>query len=183
MRNLNYTAELLNLKYVVVTKVENFESEVRVYIELPRREHICPVCGAPTYRVHDYREQIIKDIPLGRTTYLYLKKRRYRCSCGKRFYEDNTFLPRYYRTTSRMIAEIIQEFRKLVSATEVASRYSVSMIAQKLYETGSMRFCIPLTFPRQMVLLRDVTTKVLKRVCFGVHNFRRFRNRIIHCSS
>lgn len=26
-------------------------------------------------------------------------------------------------------------------------------------------------------------TKVLKRVCFGVRNFRRFRNRILHCSS
>ena len=26
-------------------------------------------------------------------------------------------------------------------------------------------------------------TKVLKRVCFGVRNFDRFRNRILHCSS
>ena len=25
-------------------------------------------------------------------------------------------------------------------------------------------------------------TKVLKRVCFGVRNFSRFRNRILHCS-
>ena len=26
-------------------------------------------------------------------------------------------------------------------------------------------------------------TKVLKRVCFGVRNFERFRNRILHCSA
>ena len=26
-------------------------------------------------------------------------------------------------------------------------------------------------------------TKVLKRVCFGVRNFNRFRNRILHCAS
>ena len=26
-------------------------------------------------------------------------------------------------------------------------------------------------------------TKVLKRVCFGVRDFRRFRNRILHCAA
>ena len=26
-------------------------------------------------------------------------------------------------------------------------------------------------------------TKVLKRVCFGVRNFARFRNRILHCAA
>ncbi|MCI7136110.1 MAG: transposase, partial [Clostridiales bacterium] len=26
-------------------------------------------------------------------------------------------------------------------------------------------------------------TKVLKRVCYGVRNFHRFRNRILHCAS
>ncbi|MBO5555824.1 MAG: transposase, partial [Oscillospiraceae bacterium] len=25
-------------------------------------------------------------------------------------------------------------------------------------------------------------TKVLKRVCYGVRNFSRFRNRILHCA-
>lgn len=127
MLNQDYTAELLNLKDVIVTKVENIDAKLHIYIELPRCEHICPSCGSPTNRIHDYRDQIIKDIPLGRATYLHLKKRRYRCACGKRFYEKNTFLPRYYRMTSRMIAEIIQAFRKLVSATEVASRYNVSV--------------------------------------------------------
>ncbi|MDD6108159.1 MAG: transposase, partial [Clostridiales bacterium] len=26
-------------------------------------------------------------------------------------------------------------------------------------------------------------TKVLKRVCYGLRNFHRFRNRILHCAS
>ena len=75
--------------------------QLHVYLQLPRREHRCPCCGAVTDRIHDF----IKDIPLGRTTFLHLRKRRYRCSCGKRFFENNTFLPRYYRATSRLIAQ------------------------------------------------------------------------------
>ena len=96
--------------------------QLHVYLQLPRREHRCPCCGAVTDRIHDF----IKDIPLGRTTFLHLRKRRYRCSCGKRFFENNTFLPRYYRATSRLIAQIIFAFKKLTSASETGARYNVS---------------------------------------------------------
>jgi transposase len=66
-------------------------------------------------------------VPLGRKTYLHLRKRRYRCpDCGKRFYEKNPFLPRYYRATSRMIASILDEFRSLTPACKIAERYNVS---------------------------------------------------------
>ena len=106
MLNQNYTAKLLNLEDVIITNVENIFEELHIYIELPRKKHTCPVCGSVTDRVHDYRMQTIKDVPLARNTFLHLRKRRYRCSCGKRFFEDNTFLPRYYRVTSRLVAEI-----------------------------------------------------------------------------
>ncbi len=45
-----------------------------------------------------------------RKVFLHLRKRRYRCACGKRFFEKNTFLPRYYRVTSRMVSTIIHAF-------------------------------------------------------------------------
>ena len=67
-----------------------------------------------------------KDVPLGRTTLLYLRKRRYRCDCGKRFLEKNTFLPKYYRSTSRLIAQIISAFRETVSASKIGTQFSVS---------------------------------------------------------
>ena len=44
-----------------------------------------------------------KAPPLARNTFLRLRKRRYSCECGKRFFGKNTFLPRYYRATSRMV--------------------------------------------------------------------------------
>ena len=74
MLKKDYTAKLLNLEDVIITKVENISEEVHVYLEPPRTKHRCPVCGALTDRVHDYRMQIIKDVPLGRTTLLHLRK-------------------------------------------------------------------------------------------------------------
>lgn len=133
MLNQDYTSKLLDLEDVIVTKAENISNQLHIHIELPRRAHICPCCGANTDRVHDYRMQIIKDVPLARDTYLHLRKRRYRCGCGKRFFEKNTFLPRYYRVTSRLVAQIIQEFRKIVPTTEIGSRFNVSAVTAMRY--------------------------------------------------
>ena len=129
----NYTAKLLNLEDVIITNIENNSNQLHIYIELPRGKHVCPVCGAETDRVHDYRWQAIKDIPLGRDTFLHLRKRRYRCDCGKRFFEKNTFLPRYYRVTSRLVADIIFAFKKTVSAKEIGCRYNVSGVTAMRY--------------------------------------------------
>ena len=133
MLNQNYTAKLLNLEDVIITNVENIFEEFHIYIELPRKKHTCPVCGSVIDRVHDYRMQTIKDVPLARNTFLHLRKRRYRCSCGKRFFEDNTFLPRYYRVTSRLVAEIIHAFEKVVSAKEIGCRFNVSGVTAMRY--------------------------------------------------
>ena len=134
MLNQDYTAKILNLEDVIITNVENISQEVHVYLELPRKAHHCPVCGTSTDRIHDYRSQIIKDVPLGKKTFLHLRKRRYCCpNCGKRFFEQNSFLPRYHRMTSRLIESIIDSFRKVISATEVASRYNVSVTTALRY--------------------------------------------------
>ena len=131
----DYTAEFLNLKDVIITNVENISNQLHIHIELPRRYHVCPCCGAVTDRVHDYRMQIVKDVPMARNTFLHLRKRRYRCDCGKRFFEKNTFLPRYYRVTSRLVAEIIFAFKKVVSAKEIGCRFNVSgMTAMRYFQ-------------------------------------------------
>ena len=129
----DYTSKLLNLEDVIITGVENILDQLHIYIELPRRKHVCPCCGLETDRVHDYRLQVVKDVPLARDTFLYLRKRRYRCSCGKRFFEKNTFLPRYYRVTSRLFAEIIFAFKNVVSAKEIGCRFNVSAVTAMRY--------------------------------------------------
>lgn len=126
MLNRDCTAKLLNMEDVIITNVENISEELHIHLELPRKKHTCPACGALTDRVHDYRMQTIKDIPLARNTFLHLRKRRYRCSCGKRFFEENPFLPRYYRVTSRLVTAVICSFEKVVSAKEIGSRFNIS---------------------------------------------------------
>ena len=133
MLNQDYTAKLLNLEDVIITNVENICEELHISIELPRKKHICPACGSATDYVHDYRMQTIKDVPLARNTFLHLRKRRYRCTCGKRFFEKNTFLPRYYRVTSRLVAEIIHAFEKVVPAKEIGCHYNVSGMTAMRY--------------------------------------------------
>lgn len=133
MLTQDYTTKLLNLEDVIITNVENISDQLHISIELPRRKHVCPCCGAETDCVHDYRMQVIKDVPLARDTFLHLRKRRYRCNCGKRFFEKNTFLPRYYRVTSRLLTEIIFAFKKVVSAKEIGSRYNVSSMTAMRY--------------------------------------------------
>lgn len=122
------TAKLLGLEDVIVKKVWDEGQEKHIEIELPRRMHVCPCCGTETDQIHDYRMQCIKDIAsFGKNVYLHLRKRRYACcSCGKRFYEKNDFLPRYHRMTSRKNARIIEDFRDNVSASYIAKKHNIS---------------------------------------------------------
>lgn len=122
------TAKLLGLEDVIVKKVWDKEEEKHIEIELPRRDHACPCCGTETNRIHDYRMQKIRDISsFGKNVYLHLRKRRYVCDgCGKRFYEKNSFLPRYHRMTVRKNARIIEDFRDTVSASYIARKHNIS---------------------------------------------------------
>lgn len=45
-------------------KLRNRKNRIRIHIELPVREHTCPRCHAKTSKIHDYRFQLIKDIPI-----------------------------------------------------------------------------------------------------------------------
>ena len=123
------TAKLLGLEDVIVKNVYEETESCHVELELPRRIHACPCCGALTDKIHDYRIQKIKDLPVhGKHTYLHLRKRRYVCSkCKKRFFEDNSFLPRYHRVTNRMVAAIIDRFHATVSATDIGRENNISV--------------------------------------------------------
>ncbi|NLU52082.1 MAG: ISL3 family transposase [Clostridiaceae bacterium] len=125
----DYTRELLGLKDVIVTNVDQNDNEIIIHIQIQKMPHNCPRCNSPTNKVHDYREQKIKDIAFcGKKTYLLLKKRRFACSqCSKRFYERNTFLPRYHRMTSRLVHYILSELRETYSMTTVSKKANVSV--------------------------------------------------------
>jgi transposase len=124
----DYTKELLGLKDVIITGIDQKERICSINIEMPRSLHHCPCCGFETEQVHDYRKQRIRDISaFGKYTVLVLRKRRYICPvCGKRFYEKISFLPKYHRLTNRLYAWIVEEFRKVHSMVDIAERNNVS---------------------------------------------------------
>ena len=98
----HFTEKILGLQGILIENIKSTDNAIHVYCKLERKLHKCPCCGNFTDKIHDYRVQIIKDISaFGKFVFIHLKKRRYRCSCGKRFAENNSFLPRYHRMTNR----------------------------------------------------------------------------------
>jgi transposase len=71
----------------------------------------------------------VKDIPaFGKLTSLILRKRRYRCPfCGKRFFENNLFLPKYHHMTNRLAAYTISKLSDVRSFTNVAREVNRSV--------------------------------------------------------
>lgn len=90
-----YIEDLLELKGVLVSNIDNNLIDTRITIEYTITTHVCPSCGESTNRVHDYKLQINKDIPIHtKPTFLVYRRRRYKCMlCHKRFSENNDFVP------------------------------------------------------------------------------------------
>lgn len=123
-----FTEKLLGLQDVDIEKIEEIDNSIHINCRLKRKPHKCPCCGNLTDKVHDYREQHIKDIPaFGKHIFIHLYKRRYRCSCGKRFPENVDFLPRYHRMTNRLSLYIIDKLRNEVSFSSVAREVNLSV--------------------------------------------------------
>ena len=125
----DFTEKLLGLQDLTITNVEENEKEIHIYAELKRKSHHCICCGTATDTVHDYRKQVIKDIPaFGKTVTIVLRKRRYRCPhCGKRFFEKNSFLPKYHRMTNRLASFVINKLSDERSFTSVAREVNLSV--------------------------------------------------------
>lgn len=124
----NYTEELIGLKDLYVKSVERTGQKLYIYAGMYQRIHKCPRCGEKTSKVHDYRTQEIKDISVfGEMTIICLKKRRHVCPvCGKKFYEEVSFLPKYHRMTSRLVAYVIRALKEIGSMKGVAERANIS---------------------------------------------------------
>jgi len=100
MPTTDFTPFILDLEDSIIHSATQDTSSLHVFFSLKKKPHRCPHCGALTQQIHDYRTTLLKDIPvMGKSTFLHYKKRRYRCSCGKRFYESFPHQAKYCRTT------------------------------------------------------------------------------------
>ena len=125
----NYTKDLLNLQDVNVIKIDHFKTNTLIYTQIPVKPHTCPCCSHTTSYIHDYRIRKIKDISaFGKNITLIHNHRRYVCkNCGKRFSEDNSFAPKYYRVTLRLIDEIFKKTQSERSFTSIAKEVNLSV--------------------------------------------------------
>ena len=84
--------------------------------------------GSATESVHDYRNSVIRGIPIsGKHTVLHYRKRGYRYSCcNKRFYEDFPFSGKYFRTTLRLAFYSLAILRETLSISSIARLLKIS---------------------------------------------------------
>ena len=125
----HFTEKLLNLQGVLIKNIEKNENNTYIYLEMPVMEHICPNCRTKTKYVHDYRCRTIKDLPaFNQNVIIIYRQRRYCChNCGKRFSEKNTFVPKYYQMTRRLIAKIFEETEKICSFASIGEKLNLSV--------------------------------------------------------
>lgn len=124
----NYIKDLFNLKEVIIKNFHESHDFIKLKVELPTKPHICPHCGAVTSKIHDYRTQVIKDMPLRfKKVLIYYRKRRYECkSCGKSFFENNNIVRKYFRTTTSLLEYVVQQLKSMSSIKSIANNCGVS---------------------------------------------------------
>lgn len=125
---MDFTIEIPGLKGVLVTKVEEVNERVVLHVEMEVKVHRCPRCGERTNKIHDYRIQKIKHLKwFERLTYLFYNKRRYACSCGKRFAENNPIVQRFKRLSIEWNQAVSIRTVKAKTFKEVAHQFGVSI--------------------------------------------------------
>ncbi|MDE3838084.1 ISL3 family transposase [Bacillus methanolicus] len=124
---MNFIMYILGLKEVVLTKVEQVGEVVQFHVEMERKMHRCPRCNRRTSRVHDYRIQKIQHLKwFERKTQIFYRRRRYVCSCGKRFSEKNSIVERYQRTSIEWNQAVSIRAIKGKTFKETAENYGTS---------------------------------------------------------
>ena len=125
---MNDLAKILGIDEAKVNIKSINDHAISFYIQTDIKPHSCPNCNALTSKVHDYRIQKMKDIPLqGKSCFLFLKKRRYHCShCGKHFYKSYPFIAKYLHRTSRLTWWIASSFFDTLNIQQIANRANVS---------------------------------------------------------
>ncbi len=95
---MNFNMFLPGFEEVQVSKIEKTDVEVALYVKMELTPHPCPSCLTITSKVHDYRIQKIKHLKIfERPSFIFYRKRRYACACGKKIVEKNSFLKKYQR--------------------------------------------------------------------------------------
>lgn len=121
--------KLLGIQGVCVKNIKESENSLEINIETKRKMQQCPSCKYMTNKVHDYRIQRIQHISVGKKlTFLNLNKRRYCCHhCGKKFYEDYSFIQKYFRKSNAVFENVCEDLKTLKNFKTIAKDNNISI--------------------------------------------------------
>lgn len=128
MLHHDFTTDLIDINDSIIDNVSVSPDFISISLHLKRKTHSCPHCSALTDKIHDYRTQKIKDLPIqGKNVFIIYKKRRYKCPCcGKSFYENFHILPKFHRITNRTALFALDKLKEKRSVKSIAKELNVS---------------------------------------------------------
>jgi transposase len=59
---MNNNIIIPGLEDVIITKIDQFEDRIAIFVEMDVQTNRCPNCGEKTRKIHDYRVQKIKHL-------------------------------------------------------------------------------------------------------------------------
>lgn len=120
---------LLGIEGVLVKNIKEKENSLEISIQTKRKIQQCPSCKYLTNKIQDYRIQKIQHVTIGKkTTYLILNKRRYCCHhCGKKFYENYSFLQKYFRKSNTVFENVCEDLKSLKNFKTIAKDNNISI--------------------------------------------------------
>jgi transposase len=118
---------LINIPELNFNSIKNEENEVHIFCEAKINFCYCPHCKEKIYFVKRYNVRKIRDLSIcGKTTYLHLKTRQFRCNKHHEyFFENFTFVSTNAVFTDRY-KKYIYESCKGVDIKYVADRENIS---------------------------------------------------------
>ena len=124
----NNITDFLNLQGVILKDSKIFEDLIKLWIELPIKEHICPRCQCTTSRVHDYYERSFNHVKIGTTPIkIYYNRRRYLCTnCNKRFPETNPFVEKFHRHSNDVVNKVFDELKDIRNFSQIGKDNNMS---------------------------------------------------------
>lgn len=175
----DYIKLALNLAGLVVLGQEDKGDELIVHVKYANPFAACPHCGRPTNKIHDYRPQRKRDLPLrGQGVILVLWRRRFRCLwCLGRRRRPRTFSEpdpacglgpggRARRTTQRLRQQIGQEpphqtVKRVAAVYDVGERFVRECFAERA--EGEITGAVPAGYTPRVLGMDEFSMKKGRR--------------------
>jgi len=130
--------KIFNLQGYIIYKVLIFKRSIVLRVGRPRRIGVCPQCGRKTSKIKQWLplQRKVHGVLGDKVVYLLLRKREFKCSCGKTFVEILPNVAKWSRKTKGFEKEILkrlseESFAQVGRKTRL-SYHSLRRVVEKL---------------------------------------------------